>query len=320
MFKVGDYLKITVLDAKTLGDDISLDIFKQFGEVKIYQQTSICEVAERIENTDVVVVNKIKLNGSNLGKNVKLICVTATGYDNIDVDYCKNNGIAVCNVKGYSTDSVAQVTVAMVLTLVNKLNIYNASVKNLSYTKGGVANILVPVYHELSSMVWGVIGYGNIGKKVADVAKAFGCKLMVYKKHPDNEYCVSLEKLLTESDIITIHTPLNDETYHLINKDNIKLLKKNCILVNVARGAVTDEDAIAQAVKCGDIGGFATDVYTAEPIQENNPLIEIINYDNVILTPHMAWSAFEARQRCINEIVKNIECFINGKINNRIDI
>ena len=317
---MGDYLKITVLDAKTLGDDVSLDAFSQVGELDVYQTTAQSDVAQRIENTDIVVVNKVKLNGENLGKNVKLICVTATGYDNIDVAYCKAHNIAVCNVKGYSTDSVAQVTVSMVLALVNRLYTYRESVKNSTYTKSGVHNLLVPVYHELSSMTWGIIGYGDIGKKVATVAMAFGCKLMVYKRTPDNEYCVELEKLLKESDIITIHTPLNDGTYHLINKNNIGLLKKNCVLVNVARGAVTDERAIADAIKAGRIDGYATDVYSVEPLGEDNPIYEIKDYDNVILTPHMAWAAFEARRRCINEVAKNIKCFLNGEINNRVDI
>ncbi len=317
---MGDYLKITVLDAKTLGDDICLDVFSQFGELEIYDRSEPNEIKEKIADTDVVIVNKLKLNESNLGDSVKLICVTATGYDNIDVDYCKQKGIAVCNVKGYSTNSVAQVTVSMVLNLVNRLNVYNSNVKNSAYTKSGVANMLSPVYHEVNSMVWGIIGYGNIGKKVKEIARALGCKIMVYKKHPDNDMCVPLETLLKTSDIITVHTPLNDETYHLINKENIKLLKKNAILVNVARGAVLDEEAVAHAIINKDIEGFGCDVYSKEPLDEQNPLFMVKDYDNVILTPHMAWSAFEARQRCISEIANNIKCFINGEINNRVDI
>ena len=319
-FKVGDYLKITVLDAKTLGDDVPLNVFSDIGELEVYQATAQNDVAQRIENSDVVVANKTKLNSTNLGKCVKLICVTATGYDNIDVEYCKANNIAVCNVKGYSTGSVAQVTVSLVLALVNRLYAYKEAVKNSTYTKCGVPNIIVPVYHELCNMTWGIIGYGDIGKKVADVAKAFGCRLMVYKKTPDNEYCVELEKLLKESDIITIHTPLNDGTYHLINKNNIGLIKKNCVVVNVARGAVTDERAIADAVKAGMIDGYATDVYSQEPLGEDNPIYEIKDCDNVILTPHMAWAAYEARRRCINEVANNIKCFFNGEIKNRVDI
>ncbi len=317
---MGDYLKITVLDAKTLGNDVSLEAFSKYGELDVYPTTAQADVAQRIANSDIVVVNKVKLNCDNLGRNVKLVCVTATGYDNIDVEYCRANSIAVCNVKGYSTDSVAQVTVSMVLALINRLYTYRESVKNTSYTKSGVQNMLVPAYRELSALTWGIIGYGDIGKKVAGIAKAFGCRLMVYKRTPDNEYCVELEQLLKKSDIITIHTPLNDGTYHLINKNNIGLLKKNCVLVNVARGAVTDEVAIADAVKAGMIDGYATDVYSIEPLDKDNPIYEIKDYDNVILTPHMAWAAFEARSRCINEVAKNIKCFLNGEINNRVDI
>ena len=313
-------INIVVLDKKTLGDDINFESFKKLGDVIEYDITPPEKVKERVMFADVIIVNKIILNGTNLNAYNKLICVAATGFDNIDTDYCKQNGIAVCNVRGYSSDSVAQVTVSLVLALVCHINEYNLHVKSGAYTLSGVQNSLVPVYHEIKSLTWGIMGYGGIGKKVAEIAKAFGCKVIVYKKHKDVPECVTLNELLMQSDILTIHIPLNNETRHIINKDNINLLKPNCILVNMARGAVTDEKAVADAICDKKIVGFACDVYEVEPLLRQSPIYAIKDYKNVLLTPHMSWGAYESRSRCINEIYKNIDCFLNGSIHNRVEL
>lgn len=227
-------MKITVLDAGTLGEDLSLAPLEKIGECDIYKTTPAEMVAERICGCDIVILNKIKLNQTNLcyAKNLKLICVTATGFDNIDIEYCRANNIAVCNVADYSSNSVAQLTVATVLALSVHLLEYTDFVNSGKYTESGVANRLTPVYHELSGLTWGVVGLGNIGKKVAKIAEAFGCRVIACKNTPEEGYeCVDIDTLCREADIVTIHTPLNDSTKELINAERIALMKKNVILV-----------------------------------------------------------------------------------------
>lgn len=311
-------MKITVLDSATLGDDLDLSPLSAVGETEIYKNTAPSEVAARIAESDAVVINKIKLGESNLAnaKNLKLICIAATGYDNIDVTYCKEKGIAVCNVVGYSTHSVAQITVATVLSLACHLPEHCETVKSGRYTASGVANSLTPVYHELAGKTWGIIGYGNIGKQVGRVAEAFGCRVIASRRSGG----ASVEEVCRESDIITIHTPLNDSTRGLVSREMIALMKKDVIIANAARGAVTDERAIADAVKDGRIGAFGSDVFSVEPFGEDHPFYEIKDLPNVCLTPHMAWGAYEARVRCLSEIVENIKSFQKGDTRSRVDL
>lgn len=311
-------MKITVLDSATLGEDLDLSPLNEVGETEIYKNTTPCEVAARIAESDVVVINKVKLNESNLAnaKSLKLICIAATGYDNIDVAYCKKAGIAVCNVVGYSTHSVAQITVATVLSLACHIPEHSETVKSGRYTASGVANSLVPVYHELAGKTWGIIGYGNIGKQVGKVAEAFGCRVIASRRSGG----YSVEDVCREADIITIHTPLNDSTRGLVSREMIALMKKDVIVVNAARGLVTDERAIADAVKEGRIGAFGSDVFSVEPFGTDHPFYEIKDYPNVCLTPHMAWGAYEARVRCLSEIIENIKAFQKGEIRSRVDL
>ncbi|MBR5271376.1 MAG: hydroxyacid dehydrogenase, partial [Clostridia bacterium] len=272
---------------------------------------------------DVVVLNKIKITRELIdnAKKLKLVCVTATGYDNIDINECRKNNIAVCNVVGYSTNSVAQVTLAIVLSLSVNLPSFNDYVKSGEYTKSGIANKLTPVYSELCGKTWGIVGYGNIGKQVGNIAKALGCRVIVNKRTPCNDVeCVDLETLCKEADVITVHTPLNDGTREIINKKTLALMKKNVILVNVARGAVLNENDVCNAIINGEIGAFGCDVYSTEPFSSEHLYNKIMNMENVILTPHMAWGAYEARERCINEVAKNIKAFFAGDIRNRVDL
>ncbi len=315
-------MKISILDANTLGDDITLKPIEDIGICGIFPSTSPDEVVQRISDSDVVVINKVRLNESNLkdANNLKLICLLATGYDNVDVDYCRAKGIAVCNVEGYSSHSVAQLTAATVLSLATHLGSYNEFVRDGSYTRSGVANRLTPVYHELWGKTWGIAGFGNIGREVGRIAEAFGCKVIVNKRTPIDDYeTVDIDTLCRLSDIITLHTPLNDSTYHLINEKRLSLVKKDVIIVNAARGSVTDEEAIAKAIENGSIGAFGTDVYSAEPMPEDHPLYRIRQYPNVILTPHTAWGAKESRERCIYEVSLNIKAFFDGEIRNRVE-
>ena len=314
-------LKLTVLDSATLGADIDLSMFERFGELRVFQNTAPEDFVNNVADSDVIILNKIKVGRHNLPacKNLKLICETATGYDNIDLEYCKENGIAVCNVVGYSTQNVAQLTLAMVMSLVCHLNEYNRLVTDGTYSRGKSANILTPVYHEIYGKTWGIVGYGNIGKQVARVAEALGCKVIVYKRTPTDEAeCVDIDTLCKEADIISIHTPLNDGTRNLINRERIAMMKNDAILINVARGAVVDEAAIAEAILGKKIGGIGIDVYSVEPFADTHPYASIAGLDNVFLTPHMAWGSYEARVRCCNEVAKNIEAYLSGESRNRI--
>jgi len=316
-------LKIVVLDRFTLGEDLDISAASKYGEVVCFDKTEPSEVEERIADADVIFVNKVKLTCGNLknAKNLKLICEAATGYDNIDTAFCREKGIAVCNVPGYSVYSVAQVTVSMVLSLANHLSEYTRFTKDGTYSHGKSANILKPVYNELYGKTWGIVGYGGIGSRVGEIAKALGCNVMALKRTPvSGILCTDIDTLIEKSDIITVHIPLSDATRNLIDRNRIAKMKKNVIFVNTARGAVTDEAALCEAVKSGNIAAFGTDVYSAEPFDCNSPFYEIKDYDNVCLTPHMAWGAKEARDRCFSEMLKNLEACFNGEIRNRVDL
>ena len=314
-------MKTVILDSATLGKDIDLSPIYRTGEVAEYKSTSPSELRERIKDADTIVVNKIKLGANELcdAEALKLICVTATGYDNIDTDYCRARNIALCNVPAYSTDSVAQVTAAMALSLVCHLNEYTDFVRSGEYSSSGLANRLTPVYREISSMTWGVVGGGAIGSRVAEIATALGAKVLICRRNPDSRYeNADIDSLCEQSDIISLHIPLTDDTRGLINRERIAKMKKTAILINSARGAVVDEAALADAVEMEKIGGIGVDVYSTEPFGETHPFFRILNKPNVILTPHMAWGAFEARKRCVDIIANNIYCFYNQKTTNRI--
>jgi glycerate dehydrogenase len=313
-------MKITVLDAATFGDDIDLSLFSQFGELRIIDMTTRHEIATNCVGADVIVLNKVKINRTTLPRDtsVKLICVAATGVDNIDLDFCRELGIAVCNVKGYSTDSVAQVTVAMALSLVCHLPSYNRFVSSGEYSATKFPNHLEPFYHEIEGMTWGIVGYGNIAKRVARVADALGCHVAVYSRTPapDREN-LDIDELCRRADILSIHVPLNDGTRNLISRDRIALMKPTAIVVNVARGAVTDEEALADAILSGHLGGLGVDVYSKEPFGKEHPFSRILSCENVCLTPHMAWGSVQARARCVGVIADNIRSFLEGGDKNR---
>ena len=317
-------MKIAVLDAGTLGNDVSLDVFREFGEVSVYEKTAPDEMSARVADADVIVLNKVRCNRETLkdAKQLRLICVAATGYDNIDIAYCKSRGIAVCNVVGYSTESVAQLTLSMVFALSTNLLSFHGYVASGLYTKSGVANSVTPVFHELAGKTWGILGYGNIGKKVARVAAAMGCRVIVCKKTPTEEDypVVDFDTLCRESDILTVHTPLTDATRGLVDRAHLATMKKDAILVNVARGAVLDEAAVADAVLNGRLGGFGCDVYSAEPFAADHPYTALLVHPKVLLTPHMAWGSHEARCRCIAEMAENLRTYLAGEIRNRVDL
>ncbi|MBQ4067464.1 MAG: hydroxyacid dehydrogenase [Clostridia bacterium] len=314
-------MKIVLLDAATLGDDLDLAPLSKYGEVVPYPSTEPENVEKRISGADVVIVNKVKLNESTVGGNssLRLICIAATGFDNVDLEFMKRKGIGVCNVVGYSTDSVAQLTVSMVLSLATHLPEYNAYVESGKYSRGSVANKLTPVYHEIAGKTWGIVGLGNIGKKVAAVAEAFGCRVIANKRTPVEGYeCVDIDTLCKTADIITVHTPLNEGTLGLISEERIAMMKRDAIVVNVARGAVCDEAALCRAAKEGKLCGIGVDVYSAEPFRESSPYFEVKELPNVCLTPHMAWGSYEARNRCLRDMMASIDAFLAGEKRSRL--
>lgn len=316
-------MKIKILDRASLGSDTPFEGLSRFGEVEAYDNSTPNEVLDRIADAEIIIVNKIKITREVIEKagKLRLICVFATGYDNIDLYAVRERNIAVCNVPGYSTDSVALFTVSTALALYSHLKEYNRFVSDGSYTASGVPNRLIPIYHELRGKTWGIIGCGNIGSAVARVATAFGARVIVNQRRPiaDYEY-VDIDTLCKESDIITIHCPLNEESRDLINADRIALMKEGAVIVNEARGAVVNDKDITDAILNKRIGAFGADVYTQEPFGPDHPFYKIKEFDNVIFTPHAAWGSYESRVRCINIICDNIDAFINGKTLNRVDI
>lgn len=316
-------MKIVILDKLAMGEDTPFELLDSLGEVVTYDSTAPDEIKDHVGDADVIVLNKVKIAKEIIeaANNLKLICVFATGFDNIDIVTAKKCGVAVCNVPGYSTDSVVMFTVSTVLALAAHLKEYSDYVRSGKYSESSSANKITPVFHEIRGLTWGILGCGNIGVAVLKVAEALGARVIVNKRTPSDSYeCVDIDTLCKESDIITLHCPLNDGTRNLINSERISLMKDNVILVNEARGAVVNEADVAKAVLDKKIGAFGCDVYSTEPFLKSHPYYKIKDLDNVILTPHAAWGAYEARERCMQVICENIRSFVNGELLNRVDI
>ena len=314
-------MKIVLLDTATWGDDIDIAPLLSVGEVTEYKSTAREEVMDRIRDAQVVVLNKVNLKvfDLSLAKELRLICVSSTGYDTVDTEVCRRLGIALYNVPDYCADSVSQLTAAMALSLVSHLTEYRTCVHSGTYTQVGIANRLSPVFHEMSSLTWGVVGGGSIGSRVAQIASALGAHVLLCRRKKDDRYQqVDIDELCRRSDIISLHIPLTDETRGLISRERIATMKKGAVLINVARGAITDEEAIADAILDGSLGGFGCDVYSKEPFGADHPFSRLLTCDNVCLTPHMSWGSVEARARCMETIAKNVRAFENGDSTNRI--
>lgn len=315
--------KIVVLDAITLGN-VDFDKLKEFGEVILYDKTKVEDVEERIKDASIILTNKVVLNKDNLkdAEKLEIICETATGFNNIDVEYAKSKNIAVTNVAGYSTPTVAQHTFATLLHLYDKIGYYDEFVKSGEYSKSGMFTNLDRPFNDIEGKTWGIIGLGNIGKKVAKIAEAFGAKVVYYStsgKNNNSEYKrVELDELLSESDIISIHSPLNKNTKGLFNYDNLKKMKKTSVLINMGRGPIVVEEDLAKAIDENIISGAALDVFSVEPMPENSPLLKIKNKEKIVMTPHIAWASIEARERLFNDLIENIKAFYKGEMRNRV--
>ncbi|QAA34273.1 D-2-hydroxyacid dehydrogenase [Clostridium manihotivorum] len=317
-------MNIVILDSKTLGSDIDLSILKAFGELTIYETTTESKVVERIRDAEIIITNKVLLNESNLNvcSNLKLICLTATGTNNVDLNYTKNRGIVVTNVAGYSTNSVVQHTFASLLYILENLRYYDEYVKSGQYANSEIFTHIGKNFWELTNKTFGIIGLGEIGRGVAAVAEAFGAKVIYYStsgKNSNSSYKrVELNQLLMESDVVTIHCPLNELTRNLIDYKELKIMKNTAILLNMGRGGIINEESLAKALDEHLILGAGLDVISKEPIEENNPLMQVKNSNRLFITPHIAWASIEARQKLILEVYKNIDSFLKNEERNRV--
>lgn len=308
-------MKIVFLDAKTIGEDIDLSGFDEFGEVVKYGFSTAEEARERSKDADVLVLNKVQVNEQTIGaaKHLKLVCVTATGTNNLDKEYLAKQGIEWRNVAGYSTESVAQHTFAMLFYLLEKLPYYDNYVKSEKYVNDVSFTHFAKAFHELSRKTYGIIGLGNIGRRVADIAKAFGCHVIYYSTSGRNSQPgyerVSFDELLERSDIVSIHAPLDENTLGLMNQKAFAKMKSSAILLNVGRGPIINEADLAEALNNRTIAAAGLDVLSVEPMQPENPLRGIKDSERLLITPHIAWAGVEARMRLMDIILNQMKEF-----------
>lgn len=306
-------MKIVFLDVKTIGEDIDLSYFDSLGEVIKYPFSTPEEALARTEDADVIVLNKVEINQKSIGnaKKLKLVCVTATGTNNLDKEYLASKGIEWRNVAGYSTESVAQHTFALLFFLLEKLSYYDSYVKSEKYIGDVTFTHFANVFHEISGKTWGIIGLGNIGRRVAEIARLFGCNVIYYStsgKNNNSDYKrVDFDELLESSDIVSIHAPLDENTRNLMNKDAFKKMKNTAILLNLGRGPIIVEQDLADALNQRDIAAAGLDVLSVEPMSMDNPLRTIKDSDKLIITPHIAWASVEARTRLMQIIYNQIK-------------
>lgn len=312
-------MKIVFLDVKTVGNVPNLHLLEQLGKVDYFQTTSPEQVKERIEDADVVITNKVVLNSTAIeeASHLKLICISATGTNNVDKTAALKRGIPVKNVSDYSSASVAQGTFALLLHLLNNIPYFDDYVKNGSYSQSDIFTHLEKSFSELSNKQFGIIGLGSIGRKVAKIAEAFGAEVVYYSASGQNYQQpydrLSLEELLSTCDVVSIHTPLNEYTSNLITYDRLLLMKRSAILINAGRGGIVNEIDLARALDEGLIAGAGVDVFEKEPISTENPLLHIKHKERIAMTPHSIWASIESRTVLIEKVAQNIKEFIKEK-------
>ena len=314
-------MKLVVLERNSVGTDIDVSCFEKFGEVVYYPNTVADNTAERVKDADIIIANKAPLNDA---PNVKLICLFATGFDNVDTAYCKSRQIKVANVINYCTPAVAQHTLLLALLLAEKIAFYDDYVKSGAYSAQDRFSNFDRPFQDLEGKTWGIVGMGTIGRKVASLAQAFGCKVIFYSAS-GNSTCTEYERvdfgtLLKESDILSLHCPLTDRTRGLINKEAFAQMKDTAILVNVARGPVVDTQALCDALMNNQIAAAGLDVLEKEPMAKDDPLNKIKDSTKLVITPHMAWASTESRTNLVIEVCKNIESFLDGGNRNIVNL
>lgn len=311
-------MKIVCLEANCLGDDVDLTCLEEFGEVTVYGLSTVAETPERVKDAEVIIVNKVPMNATTLSeaKNLKAICVTATGTNIIDTEYTNARGITVMNVQGYSTDAVVQHTFALLFYVYEKLSYYDTFVKSGAYTKNDIFSHFDKRFFELKGKTWGIIGLGEIGRGVAKIAQAFGCNIIYYStsgKNYNQEFKkVTLDELLRQSDIVSIHAPLNEQTKDLIGAAEFDKMKDSAVILNLGRGSIINEADLADALEQDKIAAAALDVLSTEPMAADNPLLRIQDSTKLIITPHIAWAAVETRRRVVDEVCLNMRAFLAG--------
>lgn len=318
-------MKIVILERNSVGTDVSVDVFRQFGEVKEYPNTVGEQTAERVKDAEIIIANKAPLNEKTLADApyVKLICLFATGFDNVDLSYCTSRGIKVANVAGYCTEAVAQHTFTLALWLTEKMSFYDNYVKSGAYAaQDRFSNFDMP-FTELHQKTWGIVGMGNIGSRVAEIAQAFGCHIIFYSasgKSTCTRYeRVELSELLKRSDVLSLHCPLSDRTRNLIGLEQLRQMKRSAVLINVARGPVVNNADLYTALMENTIAAAGLDVLEKEPITPENPLSLIKDSTRLIITPHMSWGSIESRTRLVGEVAENIRAFLNGTDRNIVN-
>jgi len=311
-------MKIVMLDALTLGNDADLSVFEQLGTFKAYATTSTMQRIEHIEDAHIVLTNKVVIDQAVMDAcpTLKLICITATGTNNVDLNYAKQKGIEVKNVAGYSSASVAQTTLMLALNLVGKCAYYDDYVKSGKWQKSPIFTHLERSFCEIKGKCWGIIGLGSIGKEVAKIVSAFGAKVVYFSTsgaNNDSTYeRVSLEEMLQRCEVISIHAPLNDKTKNLIGYAEFNQMKTGAVLVNVGRGGILDEVALAQIIDEKELY-VGLDVLAVEPMQKHHPLLHVKHSERLLLTPHIAWGSVEARRELIRLVSLNIQEFLKHK-------
>ncbi|MGN1147071.1 MAG: NAD(P)-dependent oxidoreductase [Lachnospiraceae bacterium] len=317
---------IVVLERNSVGTDVSVSCFEKLGNVTYYPNTTtVEEVQERTKDADIVIANKAPMREESLkaSPRVKLICEFATGFDNCDLAYCRSRGIGVANVVDYSTSMVAQHTFTLALALVQKLAYYDTYVKSGEYSAQDRFSNFDVAFTELEGKTWGIVGMGNIGKRVAKIATAFGCRVIFHSitgKSSVTDYPqVDKDTLLKESDFLSLHCPLSDLSRNFIDREALQKMKKTAVLINVARGPVVNNTDLYEALVNGEIMAAGLDVLEKEPLQLSNPLSKLKDSNQIIITPHLAWGSVEARTRCVEETFKNVQAFLQGEERNIVN-
>lgn len=309
---------LVVLDAATIGENSIFDSFKTFGNLRVYATTTHDERLQHICNASIIITNKVIIDKEIMDAcpNIKLICLTATGMNNVDLAYAKEKGITVKNVAGYSTESVVQHTFAILLALLQHTAYYSNFVSSKKYSRQNLFTHIGPGYMELNGRTWGIIGLGTIGRRVAEVASAFGCKVIYYSTSGNNHATdyqeVSLQELLQTADVISIHSPLNEQTRNLIGIDQLKQMKKSAYIVNVGRGGIINENALAEALQNDCISGAAIDVMQKEPLPIDSPLLNEKIQDKILITPHVAWVSDKALKSLMKLTYENVSNFVKS--------
>ena len=306
-------MKIVVLDAQTVGEDVDWSGYEKLGEVVRYPYSATEEVPERVKDAEVIIVNKVLINEQTVGnaKNLKLVCVLATGTNNLDKEYLESRGIIWHNVAGYSTEAVAKHTFAMLFYLLEKLRYYDEYVKDGAYEKSPLFTHFANGFAEIKGKTWGIIGLGTIGRRVAEIAKVFGAKVIYYSASgaaPQDGYeQVDFDTLLATSDVISVHAPLNEYTENLMNKEAFAKMKSSAIFLNVGRGPIVVEKDLFDALENGELAAAGLDVLCKEPIAADNPLLQIKDSRKLLITPHIAWASVEARDRLVQMVLEQVQ-------------